>query len=270
MVSSGYYRMHRGWLEHEVFGSEPFDKRSAWAWLIEHACWQPRVTNIKGRPVQLERGQLSFSIRYLAEAWGWHRASIERFLRSIKNRDMVRYETETGQVVITICNYAIYQADEDETETGARQQPRQERDRSETKNKKGKKEEDSESSLRSDSGAHPARRSRKRKPQVPVPDGWAPKPLHYARAAELGEADGWVHHFAEHFRNQCGAKGYLYADHDLAFLDWINRELSEPKPNGHDKRETAGERRSREGRQATFDALREFEERLAESDRDGT
>jgi hypothetical protein len=38
---------------------EPYCRRAAWAWLIEHAVWKPRITIVSGGvPVALERGQL--------------------------------------------------------------------------------------------------------------------------------------------------------------------------------------------------------------------
>lgn len=79
-MSGGFYRMHRGWLDHPVLGGEPMCKRAAWAWLIEEASWSHRRRDIKGQTVQLDRGQLTASVRFLAEAWGWHRAKVERFL----------------------------------------------------------------------------------------------------------------------------------------------------------------------------------------------
>ena len=39
-MTGGYYRMARGWLGHPVLQGEPYDRRSAWAWLIEEAKWQ--------------------------------------------------------------------------------------------------------------------------------------------------------------------------------------------------------------------------------------
>jgi hypothetical protein len=47
----------------------------AWLWLVNEAAWKSRhVTVNNGRSseiVELERGQLSHSRRYMATAWGW-------------------------------------------------------------------------------------------------------------------------------------------------------------------------------------------------------
>jgi hypothetical protein len=142
MSSTGYYRMHRGWLDHPVLGGEPMCKRAAWAWLIEEASWTYRRRDIKGRTIHLSRGQLTASVRFLAEAWKWHRARVERFLDRLQTESMIETTTETGQTIITICNYDQYQtgepAAETETETPGETGARQERDSSETNDKEGK------------------------------------------------------------------------------------------------------------------------------------
>jgi hypothetical protein len=55
--------MYRGWMEHEVFGHEPFSRRDAWVWLIENAAFADNQ--------RLKRGQLCHSYRHLAATWKW-------------------------------------------------------------------------------------------------------------------------------------------------------------------------------------------------------
>ena len=136
-IMTGYYLMHRGWLDHEMFGEdEPFCRRAAWAWLIENAAFDRTRVRIAGKTVELARGQLSYSLRFLAKTWGWGHERVRRFLGELRQRDMIETEGETGQTVITIRNYTIYQAHE----KSARQPKRRTRDRSETNNKEGNEE----------------------------------------------------------------------------------------------------------------------------------
>ena len=108
-MSRGQYRMRRGWLEHPVLQGEPYDRRSAWAWLIEEAKWQDRRCEIAGRLIDLKRGQLSHSTRFMARAWGWSEARVRRFLTRLKIDAMIDAATDAGRYLITICNYDRYQ-----------------------------------------------------------------------------------------------------------------------------------------------------------------
>lgn len=108
---SGFYLMHRGWLDHPAFGGarEPYCRRSAWVWLIEHAKWKDGMETVGGKRIMLRRGQLSYSSRYLAEAWGWDDRKVRRFLAKCTDAEMIVCDTAAGQFVITICNYDEYQ-----------------------------------------------------------------------------------------------------------------------------------------------------------------
>lgn len=157
---SGWYRMHRGWQDNPMFAREEYSKRDAWVWMIERAAWKQTRAKAGGSIVTLERGQFTASIRFMAEAWGWHRAKVERFLNALKTETMIETRTETGQIVITVCNYDEYQASDDDAETpaetGVETPARHERDTSETNNKKDKNLRREEDSLLVDADEKPA------------------------------------------------------------------------------------------------------------------
>ncbi|NUB28531.1 hypothetical protein [Azospirillum brasilense] len=116
---SGFYLMHRGWLDHPAFGGarEPYCRRAAWAWLVENAKWRDEVEMICGKRITLRRGQLSFALRFLASAWGWDVPKVRRFIARLHEERMVEISTDTVQNVITICNYDEYQLQENATDT---------------------------------------------------------------------------------------------------------------------------------------------------------
>lgn len=133
---AGYYRMHRGWQAHPIFGTKAFSRRDAWIWLIENAAWQAMKIRINGSTVTLERGQVSHSVRHLAKAWGWSKSRVARFLDELRDEKMIENagqqrdssgtatrtrggtENGTAQNIITICNYGKYQASSSEAGTG--------------------------------------------------------------------------------------------------------------------------------------------------------
>lgn len=141
---SDTYCMKRGWMDHDLFKNAEYTEREVWCWIVENAFWKEKVIDIKGSPVKIKRGQLSHSIRFMASKWQWDKSRVNRFLKKLEKRDMIKIKIETGQSIITVCNYEDYQlepgyerdTEKEKNETGARQ----ERDRSETKKNKDNKD----------------------------------------------------------------------------------------------------------------------------------
>ena len=114
---SGFIAMSRDALGHPVIGDP--ERFYAWFWLVSNAAWKPTRARISGQVATLEVGELSFSVRFLAEAWGWSKSRVDRFLSELRQEGMIetcsKIGTEAGQKagqgqsVITICNYAKYQ-----------------------------------------------------------------------------------------------------------------------------------------------------------------
>src|ERR1700733_6810635 len=90
-------------------------------WLIESAPHTARDVSIDcgstRKTVHLERGQLTYSIRYLAKAWRWSDKRVQRFLATTELDQTLTTATTTGQTVITLCNYEKHQRLEGEATT---------------------------------------------------------------------------------------------------------------------------------------------------------
>lgn len=106
-----FYLMYRGWLDHPALGGarEPHNRRSAWAWLIENAAWRDTKIDVNGTPAAVQRGQISVSFRTLAREWNWSLAVVQRFIDRLKTDTLIETTTDTGRLLITICNYTKYQ-----------------------------------------------------------------------------------------------------------------------------------------------------------------
>lgn len=115
---SGFYLMHRGWMETAALAGvkEKFSRRLAWIWMIERATWREQKATISGRLVTLQRGQFSNSFRDLAKVWGWSEAGARRFFDRLKTDAMIDVATDAGQIIVSICNYDKYQFGSNETD----------------------------------------------------------------------------------------------------------------------------------------------------------
>ncbi len=85
----------------------------AFLWLVTQAAWKPRrITVTSGRSsdiVELGRGQLSHSRRYIAKALGWTEKRVRTFLKRLEQVGMINLQVGRLQTVISICDYELYQ-----------------------------------------------------------------------------------------------------------------------------------------------------------------
>jgi hypothetical protein len=115
MTQHGYFLIARGLLKHPRFKpSGAFTALEAWLWMIEEAAFKSRAVPVKNgtrrETLQLEAGQLSHSVRFLAQAWGWSDKRVQRFLAALVSDQSVTTQTTTLQTVITLCNWSKYQS----------------------------------------------------------------------------------------------------------------------------------------------------------------
>lgn len=131
---SNAYCMKRGWMEHDVFSSvKKYPEQMAWCWLVENAAWKQTKHRIGQHVVNLERGQLCYTMRDLADKWGWSKDSVNRFLNTLETETMIARKIAHKKTVITICNYDNHQLKPNHHETNVRQS----RDNHETQKNKG-------------------------------------------------------------------------------------------------------------------------------------
>lgn len=153
MSERGFFTVDRGIWDHDLLNEgEPFSRREAWLWLISEAAWKPIRRRIKGRQIDLERGQMVGSTRFIASKWLWSEPRVRRFLDALVTDEMIDANTDAGVSVITICKYDEYQFDGQpsdamsETDSGAA--PTQERRKEEELKKLKNSDVDDDASAR--------------------------------------------------------------------------------------------------------------------------
>lgn len=109
MSDGGVFAVSRKLFDHPFFAPEPYTEREAWAWMIGAAAWQPKRVRVGRCMFDLDRGQLVFSERFLAEKWRWDKSRVHRFLKRLKNEAMIHALANRDATHITICNYDEHQ-----------------------------------------------------------------------------------------------------------------------------------------------------------------
>jgi hypothetical protein len=165
MSDRGFIKLDRAILDDPLM-VDPVRFR-AWIWLVFEAGWKPRrVTVATGRSkvaIELDRGQLSYSLTYLAAAWNIGVQQVRTTLQQFEDAGLIRIRTgkiddtqsntqstrkpgtqtntRTGQLpmLITVCNYSDFQFALDDTGLAANTQTNKHAN-SETNNKHKNKE----------------------------------------------------------------------------------------------------------------------------------
>ncbi|AGH30751.1 MULTISPECIES: hypothetical protein [unclassified Sulfitobacter] len=106
---SGTVNISRGIWHDTAFKPEPFSEREAFMWIIMEASYKPRQKRVGNVTVDLKRGQLATSVRFMCEAWDWSKSRVDRFLKRLEKRDMIGTDSGTGVNIITVCKYDDYQ-----------------------------------------------------------------------------------------------------------------------------------------------------------------
>ena len=112
----GFFSIDRGIFDHPLLQRAEWFR--AWEWLIGNAAWKPRGARHGTGIVDLQRGQISVTVRDLATKWGWPKSNVSYFLRALQTHEMIvctAIRTRTGTrsgtrnglliTVVTICNY---------------------------------------------------------------------------------------------------------------------------------------------------------------------
>lgn len=110
---------HPFWCEDRVFS-----RFEAWLDIVQSARFEDTKQLIGNRFIEVKRGQVLVSLRFLAGRWQWSTKKVNSFLDLLIQDKMIIKETpkETGQTVITICNYDKYNFISQELETEKKQQ----------------------------------------------------------------------------------------------------------------------------------------------------
>ena len=106
---SGWYKMHRGWMEDSLFAGDKFCKRAAWEFLIHEAAYEDHDQWFNGKLVAIKRGQFVASERTLSNVFGWDRQRVRTFLKRLEGDGKLTRQLTQGLTLVTIENYERFQ-----------------------------------------------------------------------------------------------------------------------------------------------------------------
>lgn len=144
MTFRGYIKLYRKIQDNPLY-KEPrrFNRNEAWIDLLLMANHKPNEIIVDFKRVPIKRGEVFTSQLGLSKKWNWGIASVNRFLKLLKNENQISYKAESKYTIISILNWDKYQS---EAETKRKPERKPERkpngNHSETnKNDKNEKKE---------------------------------------------------------------------------------------------------------------------------------
>jgi hypothetical protein len=159
---SGWFAMKRGLHDHPIFKGQPL-RVAAWSWMVATAAWKDTRQNAGGAVVTIRRGQLLTSYRQMSEATGVPVQVLRTLICQLRGEHAISTDTNTGRMLITICNYDKYQGGGD-TDNKADNTASTQRQHTKEQENKRTTEEEAKASLSSgddDESSPPVRKPRK-------------------------------------------------------------------------------------------------------------
>lgn len=104
-----WFAIKRGAINHPIFAKQP-ERWFVWTWMLETAAWKDIPQDANGKTIIVKRGQLLTSYRQISNATGVSIQIIRTLFKRFRTESVINTATNTGRLLITICNYEKYQA----------------------------------------------------------------------------------------------------------------------------------------------------------------
>ena len=107
---NGYVNIFRSLCTDSIWTAEKFTRGQAWVDMILRANNKEGHIRKRGIRIDLERGQLGYSLKELARIWGWSEGKIRRFVKELEEDGKIKVDRTNVSCTITIVNYHFYQS----------------------------------------------------------------------------------------------------------------------------------------------------------------
>ena len=115
---AGWIKLHRSIQEHWIYTEKrKFSKFEAWNDILLTVNFTEGKTIIKGKLIQIKRGESILSLDSWAKRWGWDKSAVRRFLNTLQKDNMIELKNETITTRLIVCKYDTYQDERNADET---------------------------------------------------------------------------------------------------------------------------------------------------------
>lgn len=108
----GYFIVPRALADLPWWDEKPYSKAHALVDLYKIANWKDgEIITKRGIVVKVKRGQVGWSLRLLADRWGWAPNTVKYFLFQLKTCSQISIESNTITTLITLKDYDYWSKD---------------------------------------------------------------------------------------------------------------------------------------------------------------
>lgn len=108
-MSEGFIKLNRKYFDNFLW-NEPriYSKAEAWLDLIGSARFEASTEFVNGRVIDIQRGEIPVSRRFLEKRWGWGCTKVTNFLEILTKQGMINQRQYQEQTILILCRYDYY------------------------------------------------------------------------------------------------------------------------------------------------------------------
>lgn len=109
MSTEGYIKLSRKYFDNPLW-TEPrvYSRAEAWIDLIQSAKFEAQSLILDGRAIEVQRGEIVASRRYLEIRWKWSNTKVDNFIKLLVDQGMISKRNAKGNTVLTLTNFSTY------------------------------------------------------------------------------------------------------------------------------------------------------------------
>lgn len=108
-MSKGFIKISRSLFENHLWTEErEYSRAEAWIDLIQMARFEAKQEIIQNKVIEVQRGELTASRRFLENRWSWGSSKVSNYLKMLSKLGMINQRTNQGQTIISLVKYSDY------------------------------------------------------------------------------------------------------------------------------------------------------------------
>ena len=113
-----FVKLDRNYFNNPLWKEDRIYSRSeAWLDLIASALIEDLKVHIKGQDIEVQRGEVAASRRYLEKRWKWGSTKVNNFMTYLKKNGMIKTRQTSGQTIIRLVKFEVYNGSQTSKQT---------------------------------------------------------------------------------------------------------------------------------------------------------